>query len=149
MALPKITARGKLNGRDIEAIAVNPRDWFGNTWLIEIGCGYSSAFYVVEAGTEQDAIDTLADSDEYGHLINVDDQAEIAAVQAIPCETADDCAEYDRRVEQNGWDTAGNDSHFVDLENVRIYGSYCQNGKGMPWPCLYYVPDGISPIDFA
>ena len=34
-----ITAKGKFGDREIEAEVVTPGDWFGKTWLIEIGGG--------------------------------------------------------------------------------------------------------------
>ena len=44
----RIKARGKLNGQEIKDIPVlNPGDWFGKTWLIEIGGSYWPLFLVV------------------------------------------------------------------------------------------------------
>lgn len=45
-----ITARGNRNGHELTDIPVlNPGDWFGKTWLIEIGGSYSPLFLIVEA----------------------------------------------------------------------------------------------------
>jgi hypothetical protein len=142
----KIVARGKLGDHDIEATAVNPGDWFGKVWLIEIGCGFSSSFYAVEAGSEQDAIDEFADSEEYSHLIAVGERELAEAPQM----TGDDCSAYDKWVEENGYSSAGNDGHLVDLTSVLIHGKSCSiSDDSIPWPCLYFIPEGISPLDFA
>lgn len=83
---------------------VNRGEWFGQTWLIEVGVGFSSFYYVVEAHGETDAIDTLADS-KYSKCIDCDPCDECKA------ENYDDCT----------CTFAGNDSHPVDLENVYIH----------------------------
>jgi hypothetical protein len=146
----KLVARGKLGDHDIEAVCVNPGDWFGKVWLIEVGLGYSSSFYAVEAGNEQDAIDTLADSEEFGHTINVDDR-ELAEAPAVNGDDEENgWKAYDRWVESHDYSTAGNDSHLVDLTNVAIHGKPCTNmDRNIPWPCLYFAPEGINPLDFA
>ena len=57
-----ITARGNLNGHDLTDVPVlNPGDWFGKAWLVEIGGSYSSLYLIVEADSMSDAIDELAD----------------------------------------------------------------------------------------
>ena len=59
-----ITARATFHGHDLTDIPVlNPGDWFGKAWLIEIGGSYSPLFLVVEADSITDAIDELADHD--------------------------------------------------------------------------------------
>lgn len=57
-----IIAKGRLGQHDIEAEVLNPSSWFGKTWLIEIGCGFSSSFFAVEADTVTDAIDEFSGS---------------------------------------------------------------------------------------
>jgi len=65
-----ITAQGNLNGHELIDIPVlNPGDWFGKTWLIEIGGSYSSLFLIVEADSMCDAIDELAENEKYAHNI--------------------------------------------------------------------------------
>ena len=59
----KVTAHGKLNGHDIEAEVLNAGDWFGKVWLIEVGLGYSSSYYAVEADHLSDALDVFVGSD--------------------------------------------------------------------------------------
>lgn len=70
----EIVAKAKLNGHDLnDVVVLNPGDWFGKCFLIEIGGSYSPLFLVVEADSVSDAIDELADSEKHGHLITVDE----------------------------------------------------------------------------
>ena len=72
--MPKITASFDFNGQKMTDVdVVNPGDWFGKTYLLAIGGGFTPLLLVVEADSESDAIDALADSDEYGHHIVVDE----------------------------------------------------------------------------
>ncbi len=109
---------------------VNPGDWFGKTFLIEIGGSYTPLFLIVEADNVSDAIDELADSEEYGHHIIVDP------------DYLDDYPEEDRHYGPSG--------QIVDLDHLMIYG---QEGCDSPFPCTYFggsIPDkGISPIDYC
>lgn len=83
---------------------VNEGDWFGKCWLIEIGVGYFSLFYVVEADAPSDAIDALVDS-EFGHILKTD---ELCA--ACEVDDHDNCqCTY-----------AGNFGERVNLDNVYI-----------------------------
>jgi hypothetical protein len=69
-----ITARGKWNGQELTDLPVlNPGDWLGKCWLIEIGGSYFPLFLIVEADSVTDAIDESADKEKYGHLITVDE----------------------------------------------------------------------------
>lgn len=125
-----ITARGKLNGHELKDIPVlNPGDWFGKAWLIEIGGSYWPLFLVVEADSVQDAIDELADHEKYGHLITVDEP------------DLGDYPEEDRHY--------GPSCQVLDLDHLMIHG---QEGADCPWPCLYFgdtLPDmGVEPGDF-
>lgn len=79
---------------------VNRGGWWGKTWLVMVGMGFGSLNYVVEADTEQDALDEFVDS-KHGHLIILD---------------VDDASEID----PNYADFAGNESKPVDLDNVLI-----------------------------
>lgn len=96
----KVTATGTLNGHEITADVINPGGWWGKVWLIEVGCGFSSSFFVVEAGNESNVIDEFTDS-EYGHLIKV--------------------AEKDKEGYVGRENYGGNACEMVDLENVRIH----------------------------
>ena len=66
-------------GHEITGEYVNPGDWFGEVWIIEVGVGFSSLFYAVEAGNESDAIDVLTDS-RWGHIIKVDESDDLSDV---------------------------------------------------------------------
>lgn len=70
--------------QQIEGPVVNPADWFGKVWLVEIPHGPVLA---VEADHEQAAIDVLADSLEYGHWINDPDGKETAGNDDHPVDT--------------------------------------------------------------
>ncbi len=125
-----ITASGNLNGHDLTDIAVlNPGDWFGKAWLIEIGGSYFPLFLVVEADSINDAIDELADNDKFGHLIIVDD-ADLG-----------DYPQEDRHYGPSG--------QVLDLDHLMIHG---QEGVECPWKCRYHgdgLPDeGMLPTDF-
>ncbi len=131
-----IIAKGKLNGHDIEAEVLNPSSWFGKTWLIEIGCGFSSIFFAVEADSVTDAIDEFSGS-EFGHHILIDDT---------------DLADY---MEDDGEiDGYFNDGgQLCNLDNLLIHGEE-RPGRGeyTPWPCRYFSDDtpaeGITPIAY-
>lgn len=123
-----------MHGHEISGDCVNPGEWFGKVWVVEIGCGCSSIFLAIEADTEIDAIDVLADSEQYGHLINDPDNEEN--------EDVDVCR-------------AGNDSHAVNLDNVLIHGIFVENGsRKTPFEqkegCsnLLYCVGNISPIEW-
>lgn len=125
-----VRAKGTLGGHDIDAIVLNPGAWFGRTWLLELGGSYTPLFLVVEAGSAQDAIDELSDSEKYGHQIHVPD-SDLA-----------DYPEDDRR-----YDSCG---RVIDLDHVAIHGNEgTSRTKEMAWPCVYHgaglPPEGISP----
>ena len=125
-----ITARGKLNNHELTDIPViNPGDWFGKAWLIEIGGSYWPTFLVVEADTVQCAIDELADNEKYGHHIIVD-EADLG-----------DYPEDERHYGPSG--------QVLDLDHLMVHG---QEGCECPFPCRYFgdgLPEeGMSPTDF-
>lgn len=126
----KIKAKAKLNGHDLSDIPVlNPGDWFGNSWLLEVGGSYTPLFLIVEADSVSDAIEELADNEKYGHLITVDD-ADLG-----------DYAEDDRHYGASG--------QVLDLDHLMIHG---QEGVDCPFPCRYFgdgLPDeGMKPTDY-
>lgn len=125
-----ITARAKLNGQQVVDIPViNPGHYCGKTWLIEIGGNVSPLYLVVEAESVTAAIDELADDEEYGHLITVD-QEDLGGYSPETCHY-------------------GPSGKIVDLDWLTIHG---QEGCEQPFPCLYHsdcLPDvGIDPVDF-
>jgi hypothetical protein len=116
-----ITARGKLNGQELKDIPVlNPSDWFGKTWLLEIGGSYSPFFIVVEADSVSDAIDELADNEKYGHHV------------VVPDEDLGDYPEDERHYGASG--------QVLDLDHLMIHG---QEGSECPFPCRYFG-EGLS-----
>ena len=125
-----ITARATLHGHDLTDIPVlNPGDWFGKAWLIEIGGSYTPLFLIVEADTINDAIDELAEHEKYGHIIVVAD------------EDLGDYAEDDRHYSGTG--------QVLDLDHLMIHGI---EGAKCPFPCRYYgdgLPEeGVVPTEF-
>ena len=71
----EVKAKCTFNGHELTDIpVVNPGDWFGKTWLLEIGESYSPFFLIVEVDSVQTAIDELADDEKHGHLITVADE---------------------------------------------------------------------------
>ncbi len=133
MSNTTITAKGKLHGHDIDAECINPGDWFGKTWLIEIGCGFSPFFYAVEADTVTDAIDEFSGS-KHGHHIVVEDA------------DLDDYPEGSRYYNDGG--------QVCDLDNVMIHGEERPGRRNdhTPWPCRYYgegLPEaGMTPLEY-
>lgn len=126
----KITASFKLNGHDLTADVVNPAGWFGKTWLIEIGGGFTPLFLVVEADSVSDAIDELADSEEFGHHIVVDD-ADLG-----------DYPEDERHYGPSG--------QVIDTDWLSTHG--CE-GCPIPFKCRYHAEglpaEGVLPPEFS
>ncbi len=72
--MSQIKAKARLGDHELNDIpALNPGDWFGKTWLLEIGGSYTPLFLIVEADSASDSIDELADNEKYGHNIVVDE----------------------------------------------------------------------------
>lgn len=129
--MAQVTARGSFSGQDLNDIPVlNPGDWFGKAWLVELGGSYSPLFLVVEADTVSDAIDELADDPKYGHLITV------------PDEDLGDYPEHERHYDASG--------RVLDLDHLMIHG---REGSDCPWPCTYHgdglPPEGVEPTKFG
>ncbi|WDI39874.1 hypothetical protein [Bremerella sp. P1] len=126
-----ITATCTLNGHELTDVpVVNPGDWFGKTWLLEIGGSYTPLFLIVEADSASDAIDELADSEKWGHNIVVDDA---------------DLGDYDPETCHYG-----PSGQVLDLDHLAIHG--CE-GCDVPFPCRYHgeglPPEGIDPTEFC
>ncbi len=129
--MPQITANATFHGHELKDIPViNPGDWFGKTWLIEIGGGYTSLYLVVEADSVSDAIDELADSEQHGHHIVVEEA------------NLGDYPEDDRHYGPHG--------QVLDLDHLLIHG---QEGAKQPFVCTYHgegLPtEGVKPTDFC
>ena len=128
--MSEIKASGNLHGHDLTEMPVlNPGDWFGKTWLIEIGGSYTPLFLIVEANSMSDAIDELADNEKYGHLIIAED------------DYLNDYPEDERQYSGSG--------HVLDLDHLMIYG---EEGAHIPFPCRYHgegLPtEGVLPTEF-
>lgn len=126
----KITASFTFNGHELTADVVNPGDWFGKTWLIVIEGGFTPLFLIVEADSVSDAIDSLANDEQYGHHIVVDDA---------------DLDDYDPETcEYSG------SGKVIDTDWLSIHG--CE-GCPVPFPCRYYgdgIPsEGVDPTEFS
>jgi hypothetical protein len=126
-----ITATAKFQDHELKDIPViNPGDWFGKTWLVEIGGSYTPLFLIAEADSVSDAIDELADNETYGHHIVVDD-ADLA-----------DYPEDERHYGPSG--------QVLDLDHLMIHG---KERSDCPFPCLYHgdgLPaEGIKPTEFC
>lgn len=125
-----ITARGNFNGHELPDIPVlNPGDWFGKAWLVEVGGSYTSLFLIVEADSVCDAIDELAEHEKYGHNIIVAD------------EDLGDYPEEDRHYSGTG--------QVLDLDHLMVHG---QEGAKCPFQCRYHgdgLPEeGVVPTEF-
>ncbi len=125
-----ITASCRFNGHDLTDIPVlNPGDWFGKTWLLELGGSYTPLWLVVEADTISDAIDELSDDKTFGHQIHVPDS------------DLGDYPEDDRHYDGSG--------RVIDLDHLMIYGRECSD---LPFPVTYHgdeLPaEGIDPRAF-
>ncbi len=123
----QITANANFHGHELTDMPVlNPGGWFGKTWLIEIGGSYTPLFLIVEAGSMCDAIEELAENEQYGHHIVVSDE---------------DLGDYNL-----------NDCHYgpsgqvLDLDHLMIHG---QEGVEQPFVCKYFGKgfpvEGIDP----
>ena len=126
-----ITATAKLRDHELKDIPViNPGDWFGKTWLLEIGGSYWPLFLIVEADSCQDAIEELADNETYGHHI------------VVPDSDLGDYPEADRHYGPSG--------QVLDLDHLLIHG---QEGTDVPFPCIYHgdgLPaEGVKPTEFC
>ena len=126
-----IKATCTLNGHILTDIPViNAGDWFGKTWLLEIGGCYAPLFLIVEADSASDTIDELADSEKYGHHIVVSE---------------DELNDYDPETCHYG-----PSGQVLDLDHLTIYGS---EGCDIPLRCRYHgngLPDeGVDPSEFS
>lgn len=123
----KLFAKVTIGGQEHDRIPVlNPGNWFGKTWLIEIGGCYSPLFLIVEADSVTDAIDELADNDTYGHHVIVSEE---------------DLKDYD--LDDCYFDGCG---RVLDLDHLAVHGA---EHSVEPYRCRYYgsgLPsDGVSP----
>ena len=124
-----ITATAVINGVEVSNIpVVNQGNWFGRTWLCEIGGSMEPIYLVVEAESFCSAIDELADSETHRYHIVVED---------------DDLDDYDP--DECSFGPSG---QILDLDWLLLHGD---ESKAVPFPCRYFgddLPeDGIDPTD--
>jgi len=176
---PQVTAKWTVDGREYTAPVVNPGEWFGLTWHLSVCISNTGGpHYIVEADTIADAIDILAESDEYGHIIAIDvetDGDDYGEPLSDGIElTGELSAKADEAAQRLGvprnelWITLK--GHFVkggcigqphmsgqgvwcDLDNLYVEGREgIAAGRGMPFPVTYHAPGfpdaGISPLDY-
>jgi len=127
----EVKACATFHGHELKDIPViNPGDWFGKTWLLEIGGSYTPLFLIVEADCVQDAIDELADNDAHCHHIIVADE---------------DLADYDPET-----CNYGPSGQVIDLDHLMIHG---MEGTDCPFPCRYHADglpaEGIRATEFC
>ena len=127
----EIKAKCTFSGDELTDIpVVNPGDWFGKTWLLEIGGSCSPFFLIVEADSVQTAIDELAECEQYGHLIAA---------------TEGDLADYD--FDNSHYGPSG---QLLDLDWLTIHG---MEGVDCPFPCRYFgdgLPEeGMAPTEYC
>lgn len=129
--MPKITATCKFHGQSLTDVPViNAGNWFGKTWLLSIGGGFTPLFLIVEADRVSDAIDELADCEEFGHHILVSD---------------DELGDYDpETAEYSG------SGKIIDTDWLSVHG--CE-GCPVPFPCRYQgaglAAEGVLPTEFC
>lgn len=114
-----MTIFARTNSKDFleidEAIVVNPGEWFGKTWLLQVhGNSLQPENYVVEADNVCDAIDIFSES-EFGPRIHVSDWQ------------LDDYPEESRHYDGHG--------RVIDTDWLHIFG---QEHTELPWPCRYF-----------
>lgn len=104
---------------EIGGIVVNPGSWFGKVWIIQIAIANAlNPFFAVEAGSEGDAIDTFADS-RFSHLIDVEES---------------DYPQSEEDEDECGYHRAGNDGHYVCLDNVHVSAAPKDIVYRLEWP---------------
>lgn len=142
----QVTARFKLGDREFTAVVINPGGWFGKCKLVGVGGCFWPAYFVVEAGNEGDAIDELAESEKWGHLIRVDIERE-GADYGYEVNPGDLICSVE--VEQKGWvnllgeftaDPAK--GRYLNEPNVTGNGTYyCSDHIELPqgWTDLVYI----------
>jgi hypothetical protein len=61
-------------GKTYRDVAIlNPGEWFGKVWLLELDGQTAPIYLVAEADTIDDAIDVLASNEEFGWHIRIED----------------------------------------------------------------------------
>lgn len=121
-----ISARFQLSkgGEEQTCEALNPGDWFGEVWIVEVVDGQESTYFAVEAQSCSDAIDEFADS-KYGHMIKIGEP---------------DIKDYDLETVSR----AGNDGAPVCLDGLALH--ECNSVSSRSVKATYWLGD-VGPID--
>jgi len=174
----KVTAKWTTFGIEHEAPVINPGDWFGRTWHLSVYVSNTGGpHYIVEADDVSDAIDILAESEEYGHIIAIDVDVE-GDDYGEPLSdgielTNDMSAKADEAAKRLGvprselWLTLkGNfieggcisrpsmsgQGVWYDADNLHIAREGASNRDGLSFLVTYHAPgfpkDGIKPSDY-
>ncbi len=143
-----VRAIGKLGDHQIDAEVINPGDWWGKVWLIEIGHGISSSYFAVEGDTLQHALDEFADS-AYGHLIHIDIDVEGGdyGCQMSKGDTIKDGVV----LEEDSWVNLKGEISDTSLSECSYYGNAgtpCDTDhmtyhgdERTGWKCVYFDPN--------
>jgi hypothetical protein len=172
---PRVTARFDFHAKAGEAPVINPGDWWGKAWLLEVSCGYDSDFFVVEADTVADAIDLLAEDEEHGHVIAIDvevdgddyaesidgmeltEEQELALLRAM--EEAGVADRSNMRITLKGKfvndgtlsePNMSGQGIWYDSDHLLVHG---QEGRELPYKMTYHGPglpeEGVSPLEYG
>lgn len=167
--LPGIKAKGLLHGKEVEATAVNPGDWFGKVWLLYVEDCFDPPLYAVEADNVSDAIDVFIESD-HGKAERIDIEVE-GGDYGFEVNPGDIIGGVN--ITEKGWmnlkgefitdpkigkslsepSMSGQGEQYDD-DNIKVVGREISGrGREIPWPCVYYgegVPAcGVSPLVFG
>lgn len=70
-----IRFKANVDGHEITGPVLNPGNWFGKVWLIQVNIANAlQPIYAVEADTESDALDILANDKQYGHWLDLSEE---------------------------------------------------------------------------
>jgi len=179
MSDPKVTAKWTGGGRQYKAPVINPGDWFGKTWLLSVCVSNTGGpQYVVEADNIAEAIDVLAEDEQYGHIIAIDvavdgdDYGEpmpggIELTEEMSAK-ADEAARRLGVLRGELWLTlkgsfveggciaephTSGQGIWYDADNLAVEGREgVTTGKGMPFLVTYHASgfpeEGISPLEY-
>jgi hypothetical protein len=162
--MSRFTARFTFRGQQISAPVLNPGAFNGQCWLLVLDTSHDPELFVVEAGGPSDALDVLADDDQYGEIVRIQDHeagdygfllpaGTTVGGSPLPAEAVvnlrgevvpEEAAEYVREPQVS---VGGN---YYDGESLLVVGD---EGADVPFPCTYHgdgLPEsGVGPREFA
>jgi hypothetical protein len=125
-----------------EITVVNPGEWFGKVHLLGVDCGYSIAWYLVEADSLSDVIDIIAEHKEYGQALRVF-PGDVEDYRLNPGSPPDE-AEYDLHYDSCGNPYSTEHIHWgwdFDAGDVTYYAPHLPQKGCRPED---YTDDGIQ-----